>query len=73
MSHSYIRSLLTKGAAIQQAIERESRAPRPDWMRLLQLKKLRLAITDRLHRLGASLGRQDRLTPAHARATSRNN
>lgn len=51
MSTTYIRSLLVRGANVQKAIERELSRPRPDSLRLLQLKKLRLVIADRLSRL----------------------
>ena len=63
MSFKYLQSLLFKSASIQHAIEREQRAPRPDWMRLLQLKKLRLAIKDKLYRLGIAPAGNVRLAP----------
>lgn len=64
MSFRYLQSLLFKCASIQQAIEREHRAPRPDWMRLLKLKKLRLAIKDKLLRLGIAPAGHVRFAPA---------
>lgn len=64
MSFRYLQSLLFKGATIQQEIEREHRATRPDWMRLLKLKKLRLAIKDKLLRLGIAPAGNVRLAPA---------
>lgn len=63
MSSKYLRSLLIRSAQIQQAIEREYAARRPDWMRVLQLKKLRLVIKDRLYRLGLAPAGTVRLAP----------
>jgi len=51
MSARYLRSLLFKTARIQEEIEREQKAHRPDWIRLLRLKKLRLAVKDRIQQL----------------------
>lgn len=51
MSVQHFKSLLFKSARIQEEIEREHSRRWPDWMRLLKLKKLRLAIKDRLARL----------------------
>lgn len=64
MSFRYLRTLLLKSAQIQQAIEREYAARRPDWIRLLQLKKLRLIIKDKLNRLGVAPVATVRLAPA---------
>jgi len=72
MYDNSIRSLPRKDIAIQQAIERDTRGPRLDWMRLLQLKELRLAIAEQNYRLDASLRRQDQFALALARASSRN-
>lgn len=58
MSSQYFTSLLIKSAEIQRAIEREGAARRPDWMRLLKLKKLRWVIKDRLQRLHLAHGGQ---------------
>lgn len=63
MSFRYLRSLLFKSASIQHAIEREQRAPHPDWMRLLQLKKLRLVIKDKLYRQVIAPAGNVRLAP----------
>jgi len=52
MSSVNLRSLLIRGATIQQTIEREQARPHPDGIRLLQLKMLRLAIKERLYRIG---------------------
>lgn len=78
MSVYRIRSLLVRGAAIQSAIDREQSRPRPDGLRLLQLKKLRLLVSDRLNRLKRKLsdprhpeppGAGDRPLPGGSRQT----
>jgi len=51
MSVQHFKSLLFKSAQIQQEIEKEQTRRLPDWMRLLKLKKLRLAIKDRLREM----------------------
>ncbi len=51
MSVQHFKSLLFKSAQIQQEIEKEHQRRWPDWMRLLKLKKLRLAIKDRMERI----------------------
>jgi uncharacterized protein YdcH (DUF465 family) len=51
MSVHYFRSLLMKSAVIEQEIEKEQSNKRPNWMRLLHMKKIRLSIKDRLHAL----------------------
>ena len=51
MSLQHFRSLLLKSTLIQQAIDQEHQRRWPNWIRLLKLKKLRLAIKDRLSRL----------------------
>lgn len=51
MSVQYFKSLLFKSTQIQQEIEKEHQRRWPDWMRLLKLKKLRLAIKDRMERI----------------------
>ncbi len=51
MSVQHFKSLLFKSARLQQEIDREHQRRWPDWMRLLKLKKLRLAINDRMQRL----------------------
>jgi hypothetical protein len=51
MSIQHFKSLLFRFAKIQEEIEKEHRRPWPDWMRLLKLKKIRLAIKDRMERL----------------------
>lgn len=46
-----LKTLLMRALRIEDAIGREQRKRWPDSLRLLQLKKLRLAIKDRLYRL----------------------
>lgn len=48
MSVQHFKSLLFKSKQIQKEIEKEQSRRLPDWMRLAMLKKLRLAIKDRL-------------------------
>lgn len=58
MSVQHFKSLLFRSAKIQEEIEREHKRRWPDWIRLLKLKKLRLAIKDRIERLVAYDTRQ---------------
>lgn len=51
MSVQHFKSLLFKSTQIQQEIEKEQSRRLPDWMRLLKLKKLRLAIKDKLQEI----------------------
>lgn len=51
MSVQHFKSLLFKSSQIQEQIEKEQRRPRPDWMRLLKLKKIRLSIKDKLYKI----------------------
>ena len=51
MSNAHVETLLFRRRKIKSEIEREQAARNPDRMRLMALKKLRLAIKDRLHRL----------------------
>lgn len=51
MSVHKFKSLLFKSAQIQEEIEKEQNRRWPDWMRLLKLKKIRLAIKDRMERI----------------------
>jgi hypothetical protein len=46
-----LKTLLMRALRIEDAIGREQRKRWPDGLRLLHLKKLRLAIKDRLYRL----------------------
>ena len=50
MSVRLVKSLFFKSAQIQQEIDKEQRRVRPDQFRLLKLKKIRLAIKDRIYR-----------------------
>lgn len=51
MSFKRLHSLMFKSAEIEQAIEREQARKAPDTIRLIKLKKLRLAIKDHIHKL----------------------
>jgi hypothetical protein len=51
MSVRHFKALLFRAANIQTEIDREQKASRPDWMRLLKLKRLRLVLKDRIQRL----------------------
>jgi len=51
MSAKRFRSLLFKSAQLQQEIDKEHSRRMPDWMRLLKLKKLRLAMKDRMEKI----------------------
>jgi hypothetical protein len=55
-------SLLYKSALIQRAIEAEQRQSRPDWLRVIRLRALRLKLMDRLRAATqrANLGLQAR-------------
>jgi len=62
------RSLLFRHGEIHQQIETEQQRPQPDTMRLLKLKRLRLAVKDELRRVGDVMARRDavRLAPVMA-------
>ena len=49
-TRTFIKNLLMRAMRIEDAISREQRKRLPDAFRLLQMKKLRLAIKDRLYR-----------------------
>lgn len=66
MSVKLFRSLLYKSTQIDRQIEQEQKLRWPDRFRLLRLKKLRLAIKDRLHRM-AMKGTSENLRPARIR------
>jgi hypothetical protein len=55
-------SLLYKSALIQREIEAEQRQSRPDWLRVMRLKALRLKLMERLSAVArrASIGLQPR-------------
>ncbi|MFP4098418.1 MAG: DUF465 domain-containing protein [Alphaproteobacteria bacterium] len=67
MSVQHFKSLLFKSAQIQEEIEREHKRHWPDWMRLLKLKKVRLAIKDRLERIARDHSPQ-RLQPVRIKS-----
>ncbi len=46
-----IKSLMSKSAAIQLHIDDETKKKNPDWFRIITLKKQRLLIKDKLHKL----------------------
>jgi hypothetical protein len=68
MSARHFKALLFRAAKIQTEIEREQKAGRPDWMRLLKLKRLRLVLKDRIQRL-ADMAAAAPLRPVRVRAT----
>lgn len=51
MSFKYFKSLLFKSAQIQHEIDKEQGRRWPDSLRLIKLKKIRLAIKDRMERI----------------------
>lgn len=51
MSVQKFKALLFRSALLQKEIERETKHRLPDWIRLLKLKKLRLAVKDRMTKL----------------------
>lgn len=65
MSVRLFKSLLFKSTRIQQEIEREQARTWPDRWRLLKLKKIRLAIKDRMERViqYGMTGEKTRLKP----------
>lgn len=65
MSVKHNISLLFRAAHIDREIAREQNVRSPDWQRLLTLKKLRLALKDRLRALAIPAG------PIRASARSR--
>ena len=63
MSVQHFKSLLFKSARLQEEIEKEQKRCWPDRLRLLKLKKIRLAIKDRLERIARDQAPQ-RFQPA---------
>ncbi len=61
---TFIKNLLLRALRIEDAIRKEQRKRRPDSLRLLQMKKLRLAIKDRLYRIW----QKRRIQTTHAKA-----
>ena len=72
MSIQHFKSLLFKSAKIQEEIEKEHCRPWPNWMRLLKLKKIRLAIKDRLERI-AHQQQGGKLQPVRVKSGRPNN
>ncbi len=62
------RALLFRHGVIDRAIQTEQQRTRPDSIRLLRLKRLRLALKDQLHRISAAMEHADqaRLEPVRA-------
>lgn len=62
------RSLLFRHGEIHREIESEQQRPQPDTIRLLKLKRLRLALKDEMRKLDYALARRDhaRLMPVVA-------
>ncbi|PKP82722.1 MAG: hypothetical protein CVT79_04590 [Alphaproteobacteria bacterium HGW-Alphaproteobacteria-18] len=48
MTSNYIRALALRHAALERQIETEMKAPLPDTLKIMRLKKLRLACRDSL-------------------------
>lgn len=53
------RALLFRHGVIDQAIQTEQQRTRPDSIKLLRLKRLRLALKDQLHRIASGMRRTD--------------
>lgn len=51
MSGRFYRALSQMHRRIEEQIEQASRSPRPDSLRILELKRLKLAIKDRMRRV----------------------
>lgn len=51
MSFNRITSLLSRFGKIENAIDRERDAARPDWLRLVHLRKIRQAIKQQIFNL----------------------
>ena len=70
MSIRKFRSLLFRHGEIHQRIEAEQQRPHPDAMRLLRLKRLRLALKDQLRKIADAMEQGDArgLVPATAGA-----
>jgi len=77
MSSSYIYALTQRHAAIERKIQEAMKAPAPDTLHIMALKRLRLAYRDRIRlaisqkRLRASASRTKRWVPPRSpRASS---
>lgn len=51
MSMHHFRALLTRATKLQITIDRERQTAQPDWLRLLRLQKVRLALKKQLYQL----------------------
>lgn len=51
MSVPYFHALFKRKATLTEAIKNEQQRPQPDWQRVARLKKLRLALKDKMHAL----------------------
>lgn len=71
MSIDYFRSLLFKSVQIQEEIEKEHKHRWPDGVRLRKLKKLRLAVKDRMEWLFHGGGGGKKLQPVRVKASHR--
>lgn len=60
MPKTFIRNLLMRLRRVQEAIRREERHLAPDGLRLSRLKKLRLALKDRIYAISDASLRQRR-------------
>lgn len=62
------RALLFRHGVVHREIEAEQQRTRPDSIKLLRLKRLRLALKDQLHRIASAMERSDqaRLQPVRA-------
>lgn len=49
MSSKYFKSLLYKSTKLRQEILKEQKQRWPDWARLMRLKKIRLAMKDKMY------------------------
>jgi len=58
MSLGFFTSLMLRSAKLQREIDAENARPKPDSLRLLKLKKLRLVIKDKLYQLAKNADRK---------------
>jgi hypothetical protein len=65
------KALLFRHGVVQSEIDAEQSAPRPDPFRLLKLKRLRLSLKDRMHRLASELATHREFGEAPVRAARR--
>ncbi|ABI77556.1 hypothetical protein HNE_1530 [Hyphomonas neptunium ATCC 15444] len=66
MTSNYIRALALRHAALERQIETEMKAPLPDTLKIMRLKKLRLACRDSLRDVISRKrrGRSQRIIPS---------